>query len=464
MLAQPSPIVSPRTELRAGKEAQHMNETAIWGKACELLREEMSEVSYNTWVQASLKPIALRGDTFYVETVADYLQKIILARYGVLIANALSVVIGHSVQLEILNQDEAAARFAEDQEAAQAAAAPYALNPKYTFNTFVVGNSNRFAHAASLAVAESPADAFNPLFIYGGVGLGKTHLMHAIGHHIRQQYPSMTLLYISSENFTNELISAIQRNKNAEFRNRFRNVDVLMVDDIQFIGGRDSTQEEFFHTFNTLYTAGKQIIISSDKPPQEIKSLEERLVSRFQWGLITDIQKPDIETRIAILRKKAESEQMAVDTDVLNLIASLVDSNIRELEGTLTRVVAYSTLSGRALNLQLAEEALRNIADNAREQKRITVDLIQQAVAEYYEIPSPELKAKRRDRKVSIPRQVAMFLTRSMTELSLTQIGDAFDRDHTTVLHACDKITDDVKADTVLAAQLDDIRRQLTGK
>lgn len=434
-----------------------MNEIAIWEKACELMREDMNEVSYTTWIQASLTPTLLRENIFYIKTVTEFIKKTIVSRYAMLITNAVTQAAGRSLRVEFITQQEAESLLLEE------SGTPYALNSKYTFGTFVVGNSNRFAHAASLAVAEAPAEAYNPLFIYGGVGLGKTHLMHAIGHHIRQQQPDTNLLYISSENFTNELISAIQKNKNAEFRNRFRNVDVLMVDDIQFIAGRDSTQEEFFHTFNTLHTAGKQIVISSDKPPKEIRQLEDRLVSRFEWGLVADIQKPDVETRIAILRKKAESDEMSVDDDVLTLIAGRIDSNIRELEGSLTRVIAYASLTTRPVTCELAEEALRDFLA-VKDAKRITCDLIQQTVADYFNISVVELRAKRRNREVSIPRQIAMYLTRELTELSLTQIGSAFNRDHTTVIHACDKVGDDARADRATANILEDLRRAVRSK
>ncbi|MEG0766582.1 MAG: chromosomal replication initiator protein DnaA [Clostridia bacterium] len=436
----------------------------IWEKACRLLREDMSEISYNTWIQGSLKPATLNGDRLYIEAVTEFIKKTIIARYTMLITNAINQVAGKILTVEFVTPQEAAALVTQEENHNSTINAANVLNPKYTFDTFVVGNSNRFAHAASLAVAEVPAEAYNPLFIYGGVGLGKTHLMHAIGHYIQQQYPSMRLLYISSENFTNELISAIQKNKNAEFRNRFRNVDVLMVDDIQFIAGRDSTQEEFFHTFNSLHTSGKQIIISSDKPPKEIQRLEERLVSRFEWGLIADIQRPDVETRIAILRKKAESDHMQVCDEVLQLIAGRIDSNIRELEGSLTRVVAFATLTGRAIDRELAEEALRDILA-IKDPKRITCALIQQVVAEYYAMDILDMKAKKRNREVSGPRQIAMFLTREMTDLSLPRIGAEFGgRDHTTVLHACDKIIQDSKNNATISSLLEDLRKAIREK
>lgn len=440
-----------------------MNGTAIWDTACGLLREEMAEASYRTWIQNSLKPVLVREDAFYLETIGEFERHFIINRYAMLITNALSQAAGRQLRAEFLSSQEAKDLSPDAAAPVEGVPAGDLLNPKYTFSSFVVGGSNRFAHAASLAVADAPAQAYNPLFIYGGVGLGKTHLMHAIGHHIREANPSTKLLYISSENFTNELIGAIQKNKNAEFRERFRSLDVLMVDDIQFIAGRDSTQEEFFHTFNTLHTAGKQIIISSDRPPKEISRLEDRLVSRFEWGLIADIQKPDVETRIAILRKKAASDNMIMDDGVLTLIASRIDSNIRELEGSLTRVIAYAQLTGRPMNTELAEEALRDVF-SIKDQRRITGDLIQQAVADYFGVTVADMKAKRRNREISIPRQIAMYLTREMTELSLTQIGLCFNRDHTTVIHACEKITEDARVNVSMASNLEDLRRAIRAK
>ena len=432
-----------------------MNETAIWEKAQGLLRDEMSEPSFDTWI-SPLNVLKLRGDALYIDTTSDFIKKHILMRYSMLITSAVSQAAGRSLRVEFVTPQEAETLFPRTDNPVTAS---FSLNPKYTFDTFVVGNSNRFARAAALAVAEAPAEAYNPLFIYGGVGLGKTHLMHAIGHRIREDYPDKKLLYISSENFTNELITAIQQNKNAEFRNRFRNVDVLMVDDIQFIAGHNSTQEEFFHTFNTLHTAGKQIVISSDKPPKEIMRLEERLVSRFEWGLVADIQRPDLETRIAILRKKALSENLQVGDDVLELIAGRIESNIRELEGSLTRVVAFADLKGSPVTREVAEEALRDILA-VKDPKRITCDAIKQAVADYYGIAAAELTAKRRSREVVIPRQVAMFLAREMTDLSLTQLGAAFQRDHSTILHACDKVAED----PAMTSILEDLRHAVRSK
>src|SRR5699024_8141486 len=310
------------------------------------------------------------------------------------------------------------------------------LNPKYSFDTFVIGNSNRFAHAASLAVAEAPAQSYNPLFIYGGVGLGKTHLMHAIAHYILSQSPDTKVVYVSSEKFTNELINSIREYRNEEFRNKYRNVDVLLVDDIQFIAGKEGTQEEFFHTFNALHEANKQIIISSDRPPKEIPTLEDRLRSRFEWGLIADIQAPDLETRIAILKKKAKVENINVPDDVMLYIATKIKSNIRELEGALIRMVAYSSLTNEDITVELAEEALKDIISNDKP-KEITVNSIKDVVSKDFSIKIEDFNSKKRTRAIAYPRQIAMYLTRELTDLSLPKIGDEFGgRDHTTVIHA----------------------------
>lgn len=335
------------------------------------------------------------------------------------------------------------------------------LNPRYTFASFVVGNSNRFAHAAALAVAESPARAYNPLFIYGGVGLGKTHLMHAIGHHALSANRGLRVVYVTSETFTNELINAIRDDKTLEFRNKYRNIDVLLMDDIQFVAGKERTQEEFFHTFNALHEANKQIVLSSDRPPKEIPTLEDRLRSRFEWGLITDIQAPDFETRIAILRKKTNADNLHVPDDVLVTIARQIHSNIRELEGALIRLVACSSLTNRQITSDLATEVLRDLASQSR-QKQINIDLIQEVVAEHFGLRVADLKAKKRTRSLSFPRQVAMYLARELTDSSLPRIGEAFGgRDHTTVIHAYERVQEDLKEDETLADTLGRIVRRL---
>ncbi|XER09865.1 Chromosomal replication initiator protein DnaA [Sporomusa aerivorans] len=324
------------------------------------------------------------------------------------------------------------------------------LNPKYIFSTFVIGNSNRLAHAASLAVSEAPAQVYNPFFIYGGVGLGKTHLMHAIGHRIKENNPNIKVVYISSEKFTNELINSIISGNPESFRQRYRNIDVLLVDDIQFLSKKEHTQEEFFHTFNTLHEANKQIIISSDRPPREIQTLEDRLRSRFEWGLITDIQPPDLETRIAVLRKKAMMESLNVPNEVVVYIASRIENNIRELEGALIRVIAYASLNNQPIDIDLATEALKDIFPNGRP-KQITIEIIQEIVAGHFKIKLDDLSAKKRTRNVAYPRQIAMYLCRELTETSLPKIGEIFGgRDHTTVIHAHDKIDRERHADAKL--------------
>jgi chromosomal replication initiator protein len=315
------------------------------------------------------------------------------------------------------------------------------LNPKYSFETFVVGSSNQFAHAAALAVADSPSKTYNPLYIYGGVGLGKTHLMCAIGHRVKDQNRHLRLMYISAEKFMNELINAIRYDQTMVFREKYRSIDLLLIDDIQFIAGKERTQEEFFHTFNALYDGQKQIVISSDCPPREIPTLEERLHSRFEWGLIADIQPPDLETKIAILRKKAETEKIDLPDNVALFMASKIKSNIRELEGSLVRLTALSSLKGEAINLLLAQEALKNIVEE--EERAITIETIQKVVADFYNLKVADLKAKTNSRNIAVPRQIAMYLCKSLTKASLPEIGREFGgKHHTTVLHSINKISD----------------------
>ncbi len=335
------------------------------------------------------------------------------------------------------------------------------LNPHYTFDTFVTGNSNRFAHAAALAVAEAPGRVYNPFFMYGGVGLGKTHLMHAIGHKILEKFPAMRVLYISSEKFTNELINSIRDGNPESFRQKYRNIDVLLVDDIQFLSKKEHTQEEFFHTFNTLHDANKHIILSSDRHPREIQTLEDRLRSRFEWGLITDIQAPDLETRIAILRKKAALENLDVPNDVMFSIANRIDNNIRELEGALTRVVAYASLTEQPITTTLVNEALANIFPTGKT-REVTMELIQEVVASYFKLRLDDLHGKKRTRNLALPRQIAMYLCRELTNNSLPQIGTSFGgRDHTTVIHACDKIGKERQEDSKLDRTIEQLMQRI---
>jgi chromosomal replication initiator protein len=335
------------------------------------------------------------------------------------------------------------------------------LNTRYTFDTFIVGGGNRLAHAASVAVAEAPGQAYNPLFLYGGVGLGKTHLLHAIGHTAIER--GLTVLYVSSETFTNEIINAILRRTTEEFRAKYRSVDLLLVDDIQFIAGKDSTEEEFFHTFNSLYETNRQIVICSDRPPKAIVSLAERLRSRFEWGLIADIQPPDMETRIAILRAKSEAMSRNVPDEVINWLANRVQSNIRELEGSFNRLFAFSQLQGLPLTIDTAKAALANLSSDARA-RRVSIPEILEAVCEYYRISADDLCGKQRDKHIVVPRQVAMYLMRQETEASLLEIGQALGgRDHSTVLHGCEKIEREMNDNTPLRKEIGAIRQQLHG-
>ena len=441
-----------------------MDHVEIWDKAKALLREELANVSYTTWIDQPLKPVYVVDDKLALEVISEFNEKTIRARYLPMITEAVSQVVGREMSVELMSVKERIAwQESQKKEETRPLQGVNTFNPKATFDTFVVGSSNRFAHAASLAVAEAPGMAYNPLFLYGGVGLGKTHLMHAIGHFIQEHFPNMRMLYLPSEMFTNELVSAIKNNKNVEFRQRFRNVDVLMLDDIQFIAGRDSTQEEFFHTFNALHSAGKQIIISSDKPPREIARLEERLRSRFEWGLIADIQKPDFDTRIAILRKKAENEGIEISDEMLELIAGRVESNIRELEGSLIRVNAYAKLNRCAINEEVIAHALHDIAV-VRDPKRITPDLIIDSVADYYGLGSALLRGNSRKKEIALARHVAVYLTREMTGLSLPRIGDAFGRDHSTIINSCEKVGKMIEEGGEMKAIIADLKKIITEK
>ncbi|MDU1314287.1 chromosomal replication initiator protein DnaA [Clostridium septicum] len=443
----------------------------LWEKTLNIIKGEMSEVSFNTWIK-SCEPISISSHEIKISVPNSFTQDILEKRYKDLVVNSIEAACSKLYKVEFLIESELQ-EAEEEVEIKKIKVRNQAsitvndemsctLNPKYTFDSFVIGNSNRFAHAASLAVAEAPAKAYNPLFIYGGVGLGKTHLMHAIGHYILQNNSSAKVAYVSSEKFTNELINAIKDDKNEEFRNRYRNVDVLLIDDIQFIAGKERTQEEFFHTFNALHEANKQIILSSDRPPKEIPTLEDRLRSRFEWGLIADIQAPDFETRMAILKKKADVENLNVANEVMVYIATKIKSNIRELEGALIRIVAYSSLTNREITVDLATEALKDIISN-KQNKNITIDVIQDVVSGYFNLRVEDLKSQRRTRNVSYPRQIAMYLSRKLTDMSLPKIGEEFGgRDHTTVIHAYEKISDSLNTDESLQHTVNDITKKLT--
>ncbi|EKQ57785.1 MULTISPECIES: chromosomal replication initiator protein DnaA [unclassified Clostridium] len=440
----------------------------LWDKTLDIIKSELSEVSFNTWIK-SCEPISISSDTLKISVPNSFTQDILDKRYKDLVANSIKAVCSKLYTIDFVIMSESYDKEDNKSNNNQSSKSivvndemSSTLNPKYTFNSFVIGNSNRFAHAASLAVAESPAKAYNPLFIYGGVGLGKTHLMHAIGHYILDGNPNAKVVYVSSEKFTNELINAIKDDKNEEFRNKYRNVDILLIDDIQFIAGKERTQEEFFHTFNALHDANKQIILSSDRPPKEIPTLEDRLRSRFEWGLIADIQVPDFETRMAILKKKADVENLNVANEVMGYIATKIKSNIRELEGALIRIIAYSSLTNREVTVDLASEALKDIISK-KQGKHVTIDSIQDVVSSYFNLRVEDLKSQRRTRNVAYPRQIAMYLSRKLTDMSLPKIGEEFGgRDHTTVIHAYEKISENLKTDDSLQHTVNDITKKLT--
>lgn len=424
--------------------------TNLWDKILEHTKQEIGEQAFENWfTQASL--VSATEDSLVIQVPSNFFKDWIYDHYRDILNIAILRTLGRVVPVKFEIKERASQNKTETVSHAQAAPPerpgqkkPFYLNPKYTFEGFVVGSSNRFAHAATLAIAEAPAKAYNPLFIYGGVGLGKTHLMQAACHYISEMHKNLKLFYTTSESFTNELINGIQNRTTQKFREKYRNVDVLLIDDIHFIAGKESTQEEFFHTFNALYDGHKQIVLSSDRAPKTIPGLEERLVSRFEWGLVTDVQLPDFETRIAILKKKAERNSAKLPDDTLYFIAENIKTNIRELEGALIKLIAYSALENKKIDLALAKEVLKDIGSESS--KKITVGLIQQKVADYFDIKPSEMKTKKRTRQIAYPRQVAMYLVREMTGLTLPEIGGHFGgRDHSTVIHACGKVEHDLK-------------------
>ncbi|MCU6710981.1 chromosomal replication initiator protein DnaA [Paenibacillus sp. J5C_2022] len=428
----------------------------LWQQVLSIIQTKLSKPSFDTWFKAT-KASFIDDSVLEITAPTAFAAEWLEGRYTKLIRSTLYEFLGRQVDVRFSIEEAKTADQSVvlppkpvQQPVVNDEPHTHMLNPKYTFDTFVIGANNRFAHAASLAVAEAPAKAYNPLFLYGGVGLGKTHLMHAIGHYIMDHNPNTRVLYISSEKFTNEFINAIRDSQGESFRTKYRNIDVLLIDDIQFLAGKEQTQEEFFHTFNALHEERKQIVISSDRPPKEIPTLEDRLRSRFEWGLITDIQPPDLETRIAILRKKAKAENLDIPNEAMNYIANQIDTNIRELEGALIRVVAYSSLINADITSHLAAEALKDIIPSSRP-RMITIGDIQSKVGEYYGLRLEEFKARKRTKAVAFPRQIAMYLSRELTDFSLPKIGEAFGgRDHTTVIHAHEKITQQLKTDQEL--------------
>jgi len=426
-----------------------------WNKALEALKEELSTVTYQSHFR-SIEPVSLIGKELVVEVGDELSKRTLEAKYVDMVEDALYRAGGRPYKVRFVLPAERS-----HYEQLKGSLEPISINPKYTFDNFIIGSSNKFAQAAARAVAEKPGTAYNPLFVYSDVGLGKTHLLHAIGNEIWANDNSKKIVYVTSEKFTNELISAIRNDKNEEFRDKYRNVDVLMIDDIQFLSNKEGTQEEFFHTFNELYERQKQIIISSDKPPKEIQALEERLCSRFECGLVADIQKPNIETRVAILQNKSISENLGVDIEVLQFIAERVNSNIRELEGSLTRVVAHSELRGLPITLDLAADALKDFFKEPQK-PAITVSYIQAVVEKHFKLPNGELKGKKRNKEILLPRQIAMYLCREMTDTSFENIGKAFSGQHySTVMHSVEKIGQMIATDAELATLISDVRKRI---
>ncbi|MCG2036709.1 chromosomal replication initiator protein DnaA [Staphylococcus epidermidis] len=448
-----------------------MSEKEIWDKVLEIAQERISNTSYQTFIKDT-QLYSLKNDEAIILVSLPFNASWLNQRYSEIMQAIIYDVIGYEVKPHFISEDELASYNNVNTQEVQEPQVQHSsiddktwgkeqFNMHNTFDTFVIGPGNRFPHAASLAVAEAPAEAYNPLFIYGGVGLGKTHLMHAIGHHVLSNKPNAKVIYTSSEKFTNEFIKSIRDNETEAFREKYRKIDVLLIDDIQFIQNKEQTQEEFFHTFNELHQNNKQIVISSDRPPKEIAKLEDRLRSRFEWGLIVDITPPDYETRMAILQKKIEEENLDIPPEALNYIANQIQSNIRELEGALTRLLAYSKLQGKPITTELTAEALKDIIQSPKS-KKITIQDIQKVVGQYYSVRIEDFSAKKRTKSIAYPRQIAMYLSREFTDFSLPKIGEEFGgRDHTTVIHAHEKIANDIKSDPTFKQEVENLEKEI---
>ena len=438
-----------------------MDHVEIWDKAKALLREELANVSYTTWIDQPLKPVYVVDDKLALEVISEFTERTIRARYLSMITEAVSQVAGREMSVELMSVKE---RIAWQESQKKEEQAPLqgvnTFNPKSTFDTFVVGSSNRFAHAASLAVAEAPGMAYNPLFLYSSVGLGKSHLLQAIAQEVLDRNPSAVVEYVTTEEFSNQYVYALQHNSLPSFRNRIRNVDVLLVDDIQFLGAKTGFQEEFFHTFNALYNAHKQMVMASDRPPQEINGLEKRLVSRFEWGLTADIQPPDLETRIAIIRKKQECQEIKLSDEVINYLAARLKSNVRRLEGALTNLILHAKFEKQEVTIDVAERVLAGIL-NEESSSQLTVEQIQRVVAEHYDIRFADMTSKRRPASIAMPRQVAMYFSRKLTNLSYPDIGEQFGKNHATVLHAVTAVEERMASNQNFRHDLSTIERKL---
>ncbi len=446
-----------------------MDAKQVWRAALGELQVSLSPANFETWLRETAL-VDVDDSRFRIAVPNGFAKDWLETRYRSLISQTLARIVGYSVQVEFVVRPSGEARPAGGNGAAappQVRLEPTRvggeggatnLNPRYTFANFIVGSANRLAHAASLSVAERPGHAYNPLFLYGGVGLGKTHLMHAIGNAVIARFPRKRVVYATSEKFTNEFITSIQQGKIDDFRARYRRIDVLLIDDIQFIADKERTQEEFFHTFNAIHEDGKQIVLSSDRPPKAILTLEERLRSRFEWGLIADLTAPDLETRIAILRAKAEEQAVPISSDVIEFVARKIVSNIRELEGALNRIVAYASMGGVPISIELAQAVLSNVLYSPKK-RQVTPERIAKAVSDYYGVAMDALRGQKRDKAIVVPRQIAMFLMREETDVSLLRIGaELGGRDHSTVLHACDKINREVAVNDELRREIAAVR------
>lgn len=441
--------------------------SAVWSKACKHLSAALSKDVYDRWIGV-IEPLTVSNDTLTLAVANDFYQSWLEENYLPLIRNAIITACGNEMKIEFTvdTSKKSAPAVPETPKPADTAVVPPArtrtqipLNPKYTFDSFVVGPSNSFGHAAALAVAESPARAYNPLFMYGSVGFGKTHLMQAIGHHVVDR-TKLTVCYTSCEAFTNDYIDALQKKGLVHFRKKYRTIDVLLIDDIHFLAGKERMQEEFFHTFNALFDSHKQIVLTCDRPASEIPGLEQRLVSRFEWGLVTELEPPDVETRIAILRKKQEQLSLSLPDEVLLYMAEHIRSNIRRLEGALIRVASYASLTGRGTTIDTLEYLLRDTLDQ-EQQEALTIEAVQRTVAEYYDIRLGDMTSKQRPQSIAFPRQVAMYLCRVLTQQSLPTIGNAFGRNHATVLHACRLVEEKMKVDSSFRQTVSVIKQRL---
>ena len=457
----------PFPEGKEGVTTDHMQSfQEVWESVCDYCRDKISDVAFKTWI-ACMEPVELKADEAVFFVRSDFQRKVITERYSSLLAEGFLQAMGFPLTLRIVTEEDKPQGYLsqydfvvqqnpEDIEKSLASA-----DYEYTFETFIVGSSNKFAHAAALSVAATPGSSYNPLFIYGGSGLGKTHLLHAIRHHVLQRTPGMTIVYVKGDEFTNELIESIRKNEQLSFRNRYRQADVLLVDDIQFIGGKEATQEEFFHTFNTLFEAKKQIVLTSDRPPKEIATLENRLRTRFEWGLLADVQPPDYETRLAIIRRKAELLKFSIPDEVAQFIAGRLKNNIRQLEGAVKKMKAYNLLAGDPPSIAIAQNAIRDIlSDN--QPIPVTVDRIIGEVSRTFGVTGDEIRGKLRSGSISTARHVAMYVVREVTQMSTSSIGDEFNgRDHSTVVYAIQKVEDEIGKNQRFANMVQDIIKNI---